>query len=312
MLLRVAFALVLLTGLLLAVARQWNQVAGRLGRLGFGPAALALALLVAGLQTSMLAWRAILADLGSPLTIRTAARIIYVAQLGKYLPGSVWPIMLQMQLGRAVGVPRPRAAAASLVMIGLGIVTGALVGLLCLPVLLGGGGRYLLTLLALPVGGVLLHPAVLNRLIGAGLRLLRRPPLDSQLSGAGLLSAAGFFLITYVFFGLQAYVLAVALGGATVTALVLAIGGFALASAAGLAFVLAPAGAGVREAVLVLTLSSVIPTPAATAVAIVSRLLSIVADGLVAGFAALSAHSLVRAGQRRGGFAKEASRQPED
>lgn len=294
-LLRAAVVLVLLAGLALAVARQWGDVTGRLGRLRPGPAALALALLVAGLQTSMLAWRAILADLGSPLPLGTAARIIYVAQLGKYLPGSVWPIVLQMQRGRDAGVPRARAAAASLIMIALAVVTGALVGLLALPALMGGGGsRYTLTLLALPVGVVLLHPAVINRLIEIGLRVLRRPPLEHRLSAAGLLAAAAFFLASYLLFGLQAFVLAVALGGAGAGSLVLAVGGFAVASAAGLAFVVAPAGAGVREAVLVLVLSTAIPTSAAAAVAIASRLLSVLADALVAALAVLSARSLPR------------------
>ncbi len=304
-LLRVAVAVVLLAGLALAVADQWSEVAGRLGRLRPGPAVLALVLLVAGLQTSMLAWRAVLADLGSPLPVSTAARIIYVAQLGKYLPGSVWPIVLQMQLGRAVGVPRTRAAAASLVMTGLAVVTGALVGLLSLPALLGGGGgRYALLLLAVPVGAVLLHPRVINRMITVGLRVLRRPPLEHGLSGSGLLAAAGFFVASYLLFGLQAFVLAVALGGAGSGSVVLAVGGFALATAAGLAFVVAPAGAGVREAVLVLVLGTAISVPAATAVAIASRLLSTLADALVAGVAALSARALLRRRPRQQGFAE--------
>jgi hypothetical protein len=40
-------------------------------------------------------WQTILADLGSRLRLTVAARIFFVGQLGKYLPGSVWPVVMQ-------------------------------------------------------------------------------------------------------------------------------------------------------------------------------------------------------------------------
>ncbi len=94
--------------------------------------------------------------------------------------------------------------------------------------------------------------------------------------------------MAYTCFGAQAWVLAADLGSAPWTALPLAIGGYALATAAGIAFLIAPAGAGVRELVIVATLATVIATPAAVAVAIVSRLANTGADALVAGAAGLS------------------------
>ena len=77
------------------------------------------------------------------------------------------------------------------------------------------------------------------------------------------------------------------LGGDPLRSLPVAIGGFALAFSLGPLLVVLPAGAGVREAVLIVLLGTVLTTPAATAVALTSRLLLMVTDGLLALAAAL-------------------------
>jgi hypothetical protein len=60
----------------------------------------------------------------------------------------------------------------------------------------------------------------------------------------------------------------------------------ALAWAVGLIFIPAPAGAGVREAVLVATFAPQIGTPEALAVALASRVLLLLADVALAGVGA--------------------------
>ena len=55
----------------------------------------------------MLAWRALLADLGSPLPVRVAMRVLFLGQLAKYLPGStVWAVVAQTELAHDYDVPR--------------------------------------------------------------------------------------------------------------------------------------------------------------------------------------------------------------
>ena len=38
---------------------------------------------------------------GRPVPRRSSAEIFFVGQLGKYVPGAVWPVVVQMRLGRA-------------------------------------------------------------------------------------------------------------------------------------------------------------------------------------------------------------------
>ena len=57
----------------------------------------------------------------------------FIGQLGKYIPGSVWPILTQMELGARANVPRSRSASASILTMILSLVTGLLVAAVTLP-----------------------------------------------------------------------------------------------------------------------------------------------------------------------------------
>ena len=83
------------------------------------------------------------------------------------------------------------------------------------------------------------------------------------------------------FFGLHAWLLARPLG-AGVSDLAPTVGAFALAFVAGLLVVPLPAGAGVREGVLVATLAGSIGAPAALTVSLVSRLVLLAVDLVMA------------------------------
>jgi glycosyltransferase 2 family protein len=81
----------------------------------------------------------------------------------------------------------------------------------------------------------------------------------------------------WILFGLHAWLLAAPLG-ADVADVPLVVGSFALAYVAGLLLVPLPAGAGVREGVLVACLSGSLGASGALTVALLSRLLLVVAD----------------------------------
>jgi glycosyltransferase 2 family protein len=268
-----------------AVAREWNGVRAALVRLGFLPVAGALLSVLAALFATMLVWRLLLAALGSPLPVRAAARVMFVGQLGKYLPGSVWPVLAQMELGHSYQVPRHRSATASVLTILLSLLSGLLAALVTLP-FVAGSTPYLWAFLAAPVLLVLLHPRVLNRVLERLLRLAKRPPLERPLAGRALAGALAWAFVSWILFGLQVWFLATRLGAPAGKTAVLAVGGFAFAWCVGFLVVFAPAGAGVREVLLVATLGPVLGAGSATAVALVSRAVMTAGDLLTAGAAA--------------------------
>ena len=153
----------------------------------------------------------------------------------------------------------------------------------------------LLVLLVVPLA-IVLHPRVLARLLDGGLRLVRRPPLDQHLTGAVIWRVAGLSVISNGLLGLEVWQLSVDLGGHGGSLVALCVGAYALAAAAGLVAIPLPAGAGLREAILVLVLAPEIGTPSATLVALLARLLATVADVVAAGIVALATRSPHRAG----------------
>ena len=74
------------------LASQWSQVQAALDKLAWYDVAGAEVCVIAGLGAMMLAWRALLADFGSPLPLPAAIRVMFVGQLGKYVPGAVWAV----------------------------------------------------------------------------------------------------------------------------------------------------------------------------------------------------------------------------
>ncbi len=271
-----------------ALHGRWSQIVDRLRDQNPAVVLGALALALVGVVLSFVIWRGTLAVLGSRLAPRPAARLFFVTQLGKYLPGAVWPVVAQMRLGKELGVPKQRMGLAFLLTLGLSTLVGVLVGAAALPALLRAEGRVvLLGLLAVPVLLALLVPRVLNALLGTGLRVLRRPGLERPLHERDVLRGVASTLLFWLVYGGHVWLLAVGLGADPLRALPVAIGGFAIAFSLGPLLVVLPAGAGVREAVLIVVLLVVLPAPDAAAVALTSRGVLMATDGLLAVGAAL-------------------------
>jgi glycosyltransferase 2 family protein len=270
-----------------AVARRWGEVRAGFGAVGPLAAGLALLAVLAGLLASVQVWRRLLAALGSPLPLPAAARVFFLAQLGKYVPGAMWPVLAQVELARAHRVPPRRAATVAVLTMLVSLCSGLLAALATLPVLAGGrAGGYAWAFLAVPALLAALHPRVVNPVLAGALRLARRPPLERALTFRALVGALTWSLLSWLLLGAHVWVLAVRLGAAPGRAALLGVGGFAFAWCAGFLVVFAPAGAGVREVLLVAALAPVLPVAAATVVALASRLLMTLADLIMAGLAA--------------------------
>jgi len=267
-----------------AIARDWAHIAAALGHLGFLPVAAALVSVLLALVMASQMWRQLLASLGSPLPVGAAARILFIGQLGKYLPGSIWPVLAQMELGKAHQVPRSRSASASVLTMLLTLITGLLIALVTLP-FAAGPMPYRWALLVTPVLLVMLYPRVLNNIIDRLLRLAKQPPLETPLTARALIRALLWSVGAWVCYGLQIWILATRLGAPSGKTALIAVGGFAFAWSVGFLVVFAPAGAGVRDVLLLLVLSPVLSTADATAIVLVSRVLLTAGDLLTAAVA---------------------------
>jgi hypothetical protein len=270
----------------LAIYHQRNSFADALDRVGVWPIVWSFLVGLIGIGLTYPVWREVLRGLDVDMPWGLGAQVFFTSQLGKYLPGSVWPVLIQMEAGRARGASRRTMLAANLIAIVLSCAIG--LGLACVLLPFSDSHalkRYWWLLLALPLLIALLHPRAVPKVLDFAFSLLRRPPLDQRLRVRDSLRASAWSLASFVVVGLHVAILGVAIGGGASTVL-LSIGGMALAVCAGVLFIPAPAGAGVRDVVLTLVLSATLTTGQALAVVVASRAILIVVDLALAGLAA--------------------------
>lgn len=287
--LRIGFLVLAFALLVAALVSRWDEVAEAMTALDIGWVVLALAVSLLGLGASMMSWRALLSGLHATLPVRACARIYFLGQIGKYIPGSLWPVLAQAELGRDHGVPRARSGVVAMLSVLVSLVTGVAVaaaGLaLSSPEALAAYGW---TLLVIPLGAVALWPPVLTREVALALRLARRPGQAQDIGAGAVIRSVLWAVAMWVLFGVHAWALVVGLGASGPRLGLLATGAYALAWTVGFLVIILPAGAGAREAALVLALSGVLTEGQALVVAVISRAVMIAADAMAAGGAAMA------------------------
>jgi uncharacterized membrane protein YbhN (UPF0104 family) len=278
--LRIGFVVLAVGLLVAALVDQWHNVSSGWHELPVRSLLLAAGAVLLGLFFSALAWRALLADLGQQIPVMGAVRVFFVGQLGKYLPGSVWPVVAQMELGKAHGLSRRPVGTVALLVMVLNVATGLLVAVVLLPFTSPHAlSRYGWAIAFLPVGLALLHPRILNPVVNKAFSLARREPLEQPLTLRGIAVATGWTMLMWASYGVQIWVLADGLHAQGAKSLpLLATGAFALAWTAGFVAIVFPAGAGIREAVLIVAMTAVLANKELVALAAVSRLLMTAGD----------------------------------
>jgi uncharacterized membrane protein YbhN (UPF0104 family) len=261
------------------LAVEWPGVNAALGRIGWYAVAGSVAAAMAGAGCMMMAWRSLLADLGSPLPVAATTRITFVGQLGKYVPGAVWSFAAHVELGYDQQVPRRRGAASVVLGLGVGVAVGLAIAAAGLPLASAAATRhYWWALAAAPVIVACLCPPVLGRLADRVLGVLRLPPLERWPTWRGLAVAVGWTAVGWLLLGLQVWVLLASETGRGTAVLLLAVSGYALATSASLVLVVFPGGIGPREVILIAALAPVLDRPAALALALLARATTTISD----------------------------------
>jgi uncharacterized membrane protein YbhN (UPF0104 family) len=286
-LVRAAFLIVVLVLLALALYGQAGTLWHEVQRLSWPVVLLAFVFCLLGLFFNLMVWRELLADLGSRISIPEAWRIYFIGGLSKYVPGSIWPMLAQAELGADRGIPRARSALSVVLSYSVMTCLGLVVGAVTLPFAHAGSeAQYFWILLLIPLGAVALSPPVLNRLLRLVLRVARQPAGQARVSYKGLAQTMAWAIGAWVANGLMIYVLTRDLSGHGRGTLLVSVAAYSLSWSIGFLAVFAPAGAGVREAVMVAVLHTQTTTAIALAVALVSRALSVVGDAVTGAAAA--------------------------
>jgi hypothetical protein len=280
----------------ITIYRERHSFIDTLHQVGFATMLASFVLGLIGVGAAYPLWHEVLNGLGARLPWAAGARVFFVSQLGKYVPGSIWPTVVQMQAGRRYQVARRTMLTAGLLTVLLACCIGLVLACGLLPIYNAHAlSHYWWVLLALPFLLALLHPRALTTLLDRAFVVVHRPPLDERLPVRSTLRASGWSLLTWLGYGAHLAVLCAALGAGGFSSFVLCTGAMALAVSLGILFIPSPAGAGIREVVLVLALAPILDSGQALAIVVASRVILIACD-LAFALVALASGRLVDEG----------------
>src|ERR1700741_2049030 len=225
-------------------------------------------------------WKHCLAALGSQVSSSAARQIFFPAQVGKYLPGKVWPFLAQIRFAKEHGVPGSLALLSGSVFLVVHTVTSVLVGALLLisqPDLVGKfgwAGAFI------PLSLLVLHPKLINWLAR---KLAARSGVEPPvLRWKNLVQPVLWMVPAWVAYGAAGYLLAAPFTDSVLQLLVVCTRAVALGWLVGMVVFIAPAGVGAREAVLILALTPLLGVAAATTVSLLLRVGHTLADIVLA------------------------------
>ncbi|MBN1211292.1 MAG: flippase-like domain-containing protein [candidate division Zixibacteria bacterium] len=291
-LLKVILTLVILYFLVRQVGKNWADIKDYDWQ--FNPVYLILSI-ICGLAAFLffaLSWRGIIGGFGYKVDIPAAFKIMYLSNLGRYIPGKVWQVFGILYLTRKKGIP-PEPAGTSFVVFQLFTIPASLLLfvlasqwdsriLIDQVQLLGPYSALLLTISMLAFCAVLVFwPAPFLKAANYGLKKISRQPLKFQLDKKVALTVFLGYFFSWVLYGLAFWWFVTAVAEDYPVGIIAAMGIFSFAYQVGYLVLFAPGGFGPREVVMGALLTPFLG-PVAAAVAILARLWSIVIEAIAA------------------------------
>jgi len=315
--------MLLALGLLVsAVINQWSDFVNSIAQLNGFIIALSATFGVLALLCTGLGWRSsVRASTTVNLSIKESFRVFFITQLGKYIPGAIWPTVMQMETLKKFGADRFKVFIGSCFSMWAQLTSAVLLGgvLLLFNKLLFNtviftdmnvsnivssdsrilseslnnwlmNHNLLLIFMLLACGLLLLLPFIsmirnfaihLFSAVFKKFQALRDPSFDDK----KLWMALCWNILGNVFWGLHAFVLVHGLSSEItfdlkLISLMIAI--FAISWAVGFVIIFAPGGLGPRELMLTLFLTGLISQPSILSFIVISRVMSILLDGVLA------------------------------
>lgn len=232
------------------VARQWHDFAALPATINVNWALVAAsgAVVLASYALLIWTWQHTVRAWGDSLGFADGARIWFVSNLGRYVPGKVWQIGAMGLLSQRVGVSPVAAVGSSLVVSVVNVLAGIAVAAAC------GAGRldapaWAVPLTAALAAGVLAAPWILPVVARTASRVLKRPIAEPRLPHSAVWVAALGCAVAWLLYGIAFHLLQVALLGPSGDVL-RSTAAFTGSYIAGFLFLLAPGGIGIREVVL--------------------------------------------------------------
>jgi uncharacterized membrane protein YbhN (UPF0104 family) len=243
-----SFAAVVLFFAARSLTTQWVRVQPRLSHIQFGWEWIGGATLLVLLAYALLieGWRRVLGAWDSHLPFTQAARIWFLSNLGKYVPGNIWSLTAMGVMARGRGLSALAAAGSSVIMQTVSLATGAAIVMVTGAKLLGQPilvGVSVLVLVAILLSAPRFLPP-LAVWIGS---LIGRDILPPTVPATSIWTAAVASSLSWLLYGFAFQLFVRGLLGASPGEISSYVAVYTAAYILGFISPIAPAGLGVRE-----------------------------------------------------------------
>lgn len=225
------------------------------------------------------AWRKLISMLGGKLSLPSAMRIFFTANIGRYIPGGIWVLAGLVVMAQKAGVSR-RISMQGMIY---SQVISNLLGVALILIMLGNRVFPIWILVTILLSGIVfLSPKLFSTIINFLLKLAKREPLEQQLTFKELgyyffLQTVNWLLIGLTFFlFLRAFVPVSLIDNPELLIIMPA------CWTAAFLMLIAPGGLGLRETLLLTLLTPIIGTAPAIVLPWLHRIIQTVIELLLA------------------------------
>jgi len=250
---------------------NWNKIVKYDWNINYYFLTYSFVLFVVGSILIALGWNLILRVLGGRLGCKRALKIFFITDLAKYVPGKVWTIVGKVYLCAKEGIPIAKTSASVIIQPLIQVIAGILIFLLSLPFWTKTNdfmNQLYFFLPLIPLGLIVLHPAIMTKLLNFVLTRLKQKPIELNIKYRDILLILLLWCGLWILTGIASYFLIISIYSFPVSQLPVVIGIFSIA---GISQFLTPSGIGVLEGVLTVLLGLYVPVHIAIFIALLVR-----------------------------------------
>ncbi|SYZ72346.1 conserved membrane hypothetical protein [Candidatus Zixiibacteriota bacterium] len=233
-------------------------------------------------------WRQVIVGFGHKIDLHESFRVIYLANLGRYVPGKVWQVVGMVGLAKEIKIP-PQTSLASFALVQAYALPASFV---LIPLALGKNSaleslivyRDVVYLFFAATIGIFLilffWPGGMEWALNKVLKLLKQETVQYRPSLGNRLSIFIWYILNWGLFGVSFHFFLRALLATPQLGFVYSSGTYIAAYILGYISFLSPAGLGVREGVMSALLAPVLTPPIAASVALINRVWITIAEAI--------------------------------
>ncbi|MDI6737880.1 MAG: lysylphosphatidylglycerol synthase domain-containing protein [Nanoarchaeota archaeon] len=270
--LKTALKILVLGAIIFFLAQRLIKSYAQISEYGFSirysMLSIAIILGFAGMLVLALSWRLCLKASGGNIGLSKTISIWFKSQMPKYIPGTVWYMLCRVYDCGKLGIPK-KSAVISLFL--EAILMGASSLILAFAFLAGKAREYIplpVFLFCILAGFIALHPKIINKIAS----LLKKDFRVIHVAYGQILFILLSYMAAWILVGAGFFFLAVSIFPVSISSMVYLAGSFLLAWTAGFVSIFSPGGIGVREGIITLLLSAIMPSYVAIIIAFASRI----------------------------------------